>query len=355
MITSRSGATSTWCSGNPDQSLDAAKQNFKTKCGETWDDQKGHVCDYKSDGYHCNGNRSAAASPATSDPSSSTAADTGWCSGTPDRNIDTAKEKFNTGCGQTWNDQLGHVCEWKSDGWHCRGNKSASPAPSAPANVRATRMHPRVVYIEWTSSGAGISYYDLYRNGQKFASTGSSKLLYQDKQARGRPTYQVVAIGKNQVRSPSSSIADPANQLHSRVKNGSSALTRATYTDDNRTVHENGRVTVDVDKEESVIHQSEITDVNGNSLGTVTEVYNGDEVTTTIDATYGDSYSYSNPAPEPVSLQSRLGGPSLDALSAFPPKPTSTPPPGDDGGGGGGGTPTPTTNNCPDDGSRPCS
>ena len=47
-FTFRSGGTSTWCSGNPDQNLDTAKVNFKAKCGEAWDDQKGHVCDYKS-------------------------------------------------------------------------------------------------------------------------------------------------------------------------------------------------------------------------------------------------------------------------------------------------------------------
>jgi hypothetical protein len=210
-FTFRSGGTSTWCSGNPDQNLDTAKVNFKAKCGEAWDDQKGHVCDYKSDGYHCNGNRSASASPATSDPSSSTAADTGWCSGTPDRNIDTAKGNFKTACGMTWNDQLGHVCEWKPDGWHCRGNTSALTAPAAPTNVRATRIGPAVVHIEWTSSGTDISYYDLYRNGKKFASTGSSKRYYQDKQAQGYPTYQVVAIGKNKVRSPSSNTAKPGS------------------------------------------------------------------------------------------------------------------------------------------------
>jgi len=216
-FTFRSGGTSTWCSGNPDQNLDTAKQNFKSKCGETWDDQKGHVCDYKSDGYHCNGNRSASASPATSDPSSSTAADTGWCSGSPDRNIDTAKGNFKTACGQVWNDQLGHVCEWKPDGWHCRGNTSASTAPAAPTGVTATRVHRRVVQIEWRFADRGhISYFDLYRNGEKFASTGSTKRFYPDKQAQGRPTYQVVAIGKNGVRSPSSSVADSASRPHLR-------------------------------------------------------------------------------------------------------------------------------------------
>jgi hypothetical protein len=111
----------------------------------------------------------------------------------------------------TWNDQLGHVCEWKPDGWHCSGNTSALTAPAAPTNVRATRIGPAVVHIEWTSSGTDISYYDLYRNGKKFASTGSSKRYYQDKQAQGYPTYQVVAIGKNNVRSPSSNTAKPGS------------------------------------------------------------------------------------------------------------------------------------------------
>jgi hypothetical protein len=56
-------ATAQWCTGTPNQNLDAARANFKAACGETYNDQKGHVCDYKSDGFHCNGNISASSSP----------------------------------------------------------------------------------------------------------------------------------------------------------------------------------------------------------------------------------------------------------------------------------------------------
>lgn len=44
-----------WCTGTPSQTISVARWNFKSKCGETWNDQKGHVCDYKPDGYHCHG------------------------------------------------------------------------------------------------------------------------------------------------------------------------------------------------------------------------------------------------------------------------------------------------------------
>ena len=138
VITFRSGGTSTWCSGYPDQNLVTAKENFKAMCGEAWDDQKGHVCDYKPDGFHCNGNRSSSASPATSDPSSSTTADTGWCSGIPDRNIEIAKDNFRAAC-QPWNDRRGHICEWKSDGWHCSGNRYPSVVIEPPLPGRCLR------------------------------------------------------------------------------------------------------------------------------------------------------------------------------------------------------------------------
>ena len=62
MLLFSSLATAQWCTGTPDQNIDAARANFKAQCGETWNDQN-HVCEYKSDGYHCNGNISALSSP----------------------------------------------------------------------------------------------------------------------------------------------------------------------------------------------------------------------------------------------------------------------------------------------------
>ncbi len=351
-LTARSGGSSRWCSGNPDQNLDAAKENFKAKCGEAWDDQKGHVCDYKSDGYHCNGNRSAAASPATSDPSTSIAADTGWCSGTPDRNIAIAKRNFHKSCGQLWNDQLGHVCEWKSDGWHCRGNKSASSAPSAPT-VTATRTHPRVVYIEWAPQGNpnAISYYELYRNGKKFASVGSNKRFYEDKQAQGRPTYQVVAVGKNKVRSPSSNIAEPVDLVHPGARNG--IPTEDQHRQGNRNVYENGRITADITQDASITHRSEITDEAGNSLGTITEVYDGENVRTELNPTYGEPSHHVSPL-ERVYLQPGLGAARPDIVSAFPPcRGNNCWQEVGGGGGGGGDKPKPGDSGCSDNDCTP--
>ncbi len=43
------------------------KKSFKDICGEDYDDQKGHVCDYKPDGYHCNGNTSKSLPQSTID------------------------------------------------------------------------------------------------------------------------------------------------------------------------------------------------------------------------------------------------------------------------------------------------
>jgi len=73
---------STWCTGTPDQNLDIAKQNFEDKCDEPYDDQKGHSCEYKSDGFHCNGNTSAATTNSSSTPDSPTSSNSGGTVGT---------------------------------------------------------------------------------------------------------------------------------------------------------------------------------------------------------------------------------------------------------------------------------
>ncbi len=166
-FTKSAKAASKWCTGNPNQNIDEARRNFKNKCGEPWNDQKGHVCDYKSDGFHCNGNVSDSGSgasvpaptpttPAATSPSSTS--NSAWCTGTPDRNIDMAKEEFKKACGQYWNDQLGHVCTRKPDGWHCSGNKTSADqvasVPYAPRFVMARRWHSHVVQISWRRPAA---------------------------------------------------------------------------------------------------------------------------------------------------------------------------------------------------------
>jgi len=58
---------SKWCTGKPSQNIDEAKQSFKDICGEEYDDQKGHGCEYKTDGFHCNGNTSKSIQPSSID------------------------------------------------------------------------------------------------------------------------------------------------------------------------------------------------------------------------------------------------------------------------------------------------
>lgn len=69
-VSEKASSGSSRCTGNPSQNLATARQNFQTKCGEPWNDQK-HVCDYKPDGFHCNGNVSASTTPAPSNPTTS--------------------------------------------------------------------------------------------------------------------------------------------------------------------------------------------------------------------------------------------------------------------------------------------
>jgi len=43
-----------WCTGTPSQNVYSARKKFQNSCGIKWD-YRYHVCDYKTDGYHCNG------------------------------------------------------------------------------------------------------------------------------------------------------------------------------------------------------------------------------------------------------------------------------------------------------------
>jgi hypothetical protein len=206
-----------------------------------------------------------------------------------------------------------------------------------------------VVQIEWRFADRGhISYFDLYRNGEKFASTGSTKRFYPDKQAQGRPTYQVVAIGKNGVRSPSSSVADSASRPHLR----GGIRTQEVHSDGDRKIYENGLVTADFNPGGSIVtHHSEIRDESGHSLGTVTEEFDGDNINTTTNPTYGPGREFSQPVGEyPLDIENPgLGYGRPDMMAEFPPQPAIPIPGGDRGDGGGGGGDDPEVNPDVDD------
>lgn len=54
MLLFSSLATARWCIAPPDQNITEARRLFKINCVVSWNDQK-HVCDYKPDGFHCQG------------------------------------------------------------------------------------------------------------------------------------------------------------------------------------------------------------------------------------------------------------------------------------------------------------
>jgi hypothetical protein len=322
---SSSNATSARCSGAPDQNLDVARQNFQTKCGEPWNDQK-HVCDYKPDGFHCNGNVTASATPETTSSTTSNpvASGSSRCTGNPSQNLATARENFRTMCGESWNAQK-HVCDYKeADGFHCSGNVSTSttPAPtnpiasnppassnlpqlSAPSSVNATRLHRKVVYIEWYSSSLYISAsgYDIYRNGKKISSiprhTSRSGYLpahpnygYIDEKANTveNPTYQIVAYNSHfHIRSPSSNVADPNPAAN--YKEAVPIDRTMTYTNAGRTISITGELTVDLQANNSIVSQTEIRDERGNNLGSMTHSYNGSTIVSEYEPAYGPSFT----------------------------------------------------------------
>ncbi len=299
-----------WCTGLPNQNLNAARQSFSSVCGEPFNDQKGHKCDYKSDGFHCNGTVSTAAATGSTTPS-------GWCTGTASSNISTAKLLFANKCGQQWNDQLGHRCEWKTDGWHCSGVLSTASPPKAPTNIRLFRLHPQVVRIDWMrpSSASGIRGYDVYRNGVRIAST--SLLYFVDRSASSLTSkYQIVAIGGNGVRSPSSS--DSA--LSGRAKPGTVVQVNENVYAGNATRRVSG--TVVVAPSGTVTSHATVTNAAGQVVGTISQEYVQGGVNTTFNANYGPDQTYFSTSSNAADLTP--GKLANQVISAFPDRPASS-------------------------------
>ncbi len=330
-VADKASSGSSRCTGNPSQNLTTARENFKTKCGEPWNDQK-HVCDYKdADGFHCSGEVSASTTPDPTNPTTSNppATNPDWCTGTPDRNKDAAKINFALECGQTWNDQLGHVCEWKeSNEWHCRGTRSASVPPTTPRNIIAKHWTPRTVFIDWNASlgSEGVRGYDVFRNGEKIATSVATE--YHDRNGYGSPRYQIVAIGGDNIRSPSSSPVAPLNSgLNSRdrteavgrvVKNGNEERRIQGFL---------------IEREGSVAISARVTDEQGNELGMYTQAYDDQlgEITVAMEPRYGEPKTFVNDNATTVADIDAL--PDEHITGTYPDRPTPPPttqPPGDD-------------------------
>jgi hypothetical protein len=329
--------------GNPSQNLTTARENFKTKCGEPWDDQK-HVCDYKdADGFHCSGEVSASTTP---DPTNPTTSNSDWCTGTPDRNRDVAKNNFATACGQTWNDQLGHVCVNKSDGWHCSGTitNSASSIPRAPREVKARRWHPHVVLIRWNISDyddhhtyrseSRPSGFKIFRNGRKIAFVSKDKSEFVDKAApSGRPSYQVVVSAGN-ISSPSSNVADYSFTSRIATRNGD----KLEYPSRDGVGSRDLQITPAVVQgtPEAPAHNfTTVTNSDGENLGSLSITHNGDSFSAQANPQYGSTQNYhAGDLPLSPERQTWMEQDFIDWIEdAFPDKPT--PPPTTTPGGGG--------------------
>lgn len=328
---SSSNATSVRCSGAPDQNLDVARQNFQTRCGEPWNDQK-HVCDYKdADGFRCSGDVSASTTPDPTNPTTSNppATNPDWCTGTSDRNRDAAKINFALACGQTWNDQLGHVCEWREPNeWHCRGTRSASAPPTTPRNVTAKHWTPRTVFINWSASlsPVGIRGYDVFRNGEKITTTVATE--YRDRNGYGSPRYQIVAIGGDNIRSPSSS--------HVTALLNTGTLSRGDRTEAVGRVVRNGNEERRIqgfliEREGNVAISAMVRDEQGNELGMFTQVYDDQlgEITVLAEPRYGEPKTFLNNNATAVADINAI--PDEYIIGAYPGKPARTAPlPSDD-------------------------
>ncbi|MEE9424977.1 MAG: hypothetical protein V3V18_08340 [Methylococcales bacterium] len=342
---SSSNATSARCSGEPDQNLDVARQNFQTKCGEPWNDQK-HVCDYKPDGFHCNGNVTASTTPEPTNPTTSNppATNPDWCTGTPDRNRDVAKINFRDACGQTWNDQLGHICESKSDGWHCSGTK-VEGALNKPNSLGATRWHSRVVILNWQPSNAPaqIGGYEIFRNGNKIATTRD--VTYKDSNASGNPSYQLVAFSYAGIRSPSTNAVHPSfpnalsnsNALTTRADSGSSEASfesrvTATNGSESRTATVTARTVTTVGGNRSTHLSAPVTNEDGERVGTIQQQYDGETVTVTLTPSYGPESKIDYANGDPSRLAPGITDNIDRFITEFPNRPT--PPPTTTPGGG---------------------
>ncbi len=106
------------CSGNPSQNIDEARRNFKSKCGEPWNDQEGHVCDYKPDGYHCNGHVSSTLETHASPEDGQWK----WCWSFPLRNSEAAaKRQFKESCHREYGNRGDDCGKLLPGRWACRG------------------------------------------------------------------------------------------------------------------------------------------------------------------------------------------------------------------------------------------
>ncbi|MEE9339975.1 MAG: hypothetical protein V3U87_18045 [Methylococcaceae bacterium] len=346
-VAEKASSGSSLCTGNPSQNLDAARQNFKTKCGEPWNNQK-HVCEYKdADGFHCSGDVSSSTTPDPTNPTTSNppATNSDWCTGTPDRNRDVAKRNFRDACGQTWNDQLGHVCENKADGWHCSGTTSSSDThiPTKPSGVKATRWHPNIVNIEWYIENYRYEYqivrgFDVFRNGQKIgfiARSGARYINFTDRNANGQYRYQIVAVSTRGVRSPSSSPVSPSSPDNISVSGDSIHSTRTGRSSIRANYSANGRsldVQVTIRASTSSTGVSMIAQVrsNGVPLGSVDQSFNSNGVTTVTHPEYGRSTTFHQSIADPTRFAPNVTAEQF--VGAFPDKPrteTQTPGGGD--------------------------
>jgi hypothetical protein len=359
------------CTGNPSQNLATARENFKTKCGEPWNNQK-HVCEYKdADGFHCSGNVSASTTP-TNPTTSNPPATNDWCTGTPDRNRDVAKRNFATACGQTWNDQLGHVCVNKSDGWHCSGTitNSASSIPRAPREVKARRWHPHVVLIRWNISDYEPFHtywsesrprgFKIFRNGRQIAFVSKDKSEFVDKVApSGRPSYQVVVVSAGNISSPSSNVADYSLTSRIATRNGN----RLEYPPRGGVGSRDLQMSVDVIQgtpDTPVTTFATITNSDGENLGSISITHNGENFAARADSPYAGVSNYSSgdlPLSPEVSEVLQQGF--IEWIeTSFPEKPVrTTPPPRNEGDGDrdppGAGDGDCSDNDCVENGGKP--
>ena len=185
-------AVSQWCTGKPDQNLDAAKRSFRTECGQAFNDQIGHKCDYKSDGFHCNGMVSGTAEPdKPSDTSGNQAparAGMVYCYGEYEEQIGIAKNAVAANCGVNYQHMLDEKCVWSSQGWLCGGQVARDKVPvhpfsslcerydtflevRAPKDLVVSRMQGNRMLVQWKAQDCENRNFHIWQNGVKIASS----------------------------------------------------------------------------------------------------------------------------------------------------------------------------------------